>query len=165
MMTCVALVVPACARAPGTHDRATPTRLAAVERVRELGGVVTNRYFFGFEHSWGYPIVELGDSWNGGDEELVHVAAMESIDELWLNSSEITDKGVQHVADLKHLAALHCDGTRLTDAGLGRLADVYGLNCIDISGTRLTDAGLEALENCNLLWLFVQDAPQITDAG
>ena len=81
-----------------------------------------------------------------------------------LIDGSLTDAEVEHVAALNSLETLYLDGTDVTDSGLERLAGLPRLGTIGLSETQITDTGIRHL--LELPQLHTLDLPnQITDSG
>ncbi len=154
-----------CGPPAGVRTGTEQHRQAAVKQVQQLGGTVDNLYFFEVEYGWAYPVVTIGEQWKGDDNDLASVTRIEYIHQLWLDNESISERALQRLDAIRHLDALHCLATQLSDTSLQQLVAVEGLTCLDVSGKRLTDAGLAALAGRPLVWLYLRDAPQITDDG
>ena len=63
-----------------------------------------------------------------------------------IQSSRITDAGLDHLKGLTSLTSLGLAGRQITDAGLARLAGLKNLEELDLEGTAVTDASLPLLK-------------------
>lgn len=88
------------------------------------------------------------------DVELVQLAGLTELDQLYLMNTKITDAGLVHLVELPNLRELDLDRTQVTDAGLVHLQDLTELTQLDLSNTKVTDAGIaklqKALPDCNI---------------
>ncbi|MFI5380903.1 MAG: leucine-rich repeat domain-containing protein [Tepidisphaerales bacterium] len=96
------------------------------------------------------------------DAGLVHLKALNEIEELNLHGTQFTDAALVHLKELHTLRRLRLSGTQVTDAGLVQLKELGQLEGLDLSGTQITDAGLAHLGKLNVLML---SGTRITDVG
>ena len=68
------------------------------------------------------------------------------LNQLFINSNRITDKGLAHLAAHKNLQTLNLSGCdKITDEGLAHLAAHKNLQTLDLSWCKITDEGLAHL--------------------
>ncbi len=92
-------------------------------------------------------------------------AKLSSVSTIRLDSSKITDAGLQHLKVFGKLEHLYLFGTKITDTGLVHLQGLTNLKLLDLCYTHVTDAGLVPLKGLtNLEGLYLRYT-QITDAG
>ena len=128
-------------------------------------------------------------TWNGGDEGLDQLRALDDLRWLDLSRTNVTDRGLAELAELKRLRVLKLQQTRVTDAGLAYLGDLTelqglalhdtkvspkglehlrpltNLKILNLCWTRAGDLGLEAISGCSKLEeLYLFDA-KVTDKG
>ena len=116
---------------------------AAVEAVRNRGGVISPRYR-------GSPWYELTASfvrpaWTDGDLSLL--APLDPV--LWdldLGSSDVTDSGLSMIGGCVQLRTLKLDRTSIGDAGLEDLSKLVHLETLNLHSTKITDAGLPSIK-------------------
>ncbi len=91
-----------------------------------------------------------------GDETLVHLAKLQRIEWLLLDSDRITDQGLKRMAKLTKLRRLDLASRQITDDGLVSLESLANLHWLALRRTRATLAGVErlrrALPNCEIHW-------------
>ncbi len=88
-----------------------------------------------------------------------------SVECLWLNSTEVTDAGLENLKGLSQLRFLSLKDTRVTDAGLEHLKGLSELQELVLDGTQVTGAGLEHLKGLSQLWGLYLGGTHVTDAG
>ena len=84
---------------------------------------------------------------------------------LFLDSSNVTDTGLESLKRLRRLRWLSLEDANITDAGLPHLAELRKLEHLTLSGTKVTDAGLAHLAELKKLEFLKLDGTKITDAG
>ncbi|MFP5327866.1 MAG: DnaJ domain-containing protein [Acidimicrobiia bacterium] len=80
------------------------------------------------------------------DDQLIHLAEMESLSVLDLSNTRITDRGLIYLQNLPALEELRLWETGITDAGLAVLGRIRSLRILGLGGTRVTDTGLAHLQ-------------------
>ena len=79
---------------------------------------------------------------------------LKSLQVLFLNSTKVTDPGLEHLKGLTSLRELYLNSTKVTDAGLEHLKGLTALKELYLAGTQVTDAGVQrlqqALPNCKI---------------
>ncbi len=99
------------------------------------------------------------------DDDLVRLAGLTKLNNLFLARIPVGDAGLKHLANLKSLESLYLPQTKVGDAGLANLKGVTGLVNLYLDETKVTDAGLEHLKGMTgLKVLYLRHTP-ITDAG
>jgi hypothetical protein len=88
-----------------------------------------------------------------------------SVKDVWLNSTEVTDAGLEHLKGLCELQELFLDGTHVTGAGLEHLKGLSQLWGLYLGGTHVTDAGLKHLKRLSQLEFLVLRDTRVTDNG
>lgn len=83
---------------------------------------------------------------------------------LHLSGKNIDDGALIHLTKLDKLEALHLMHTNVTDGAMDRISKLPALSELSVVGTRVTDAGLANLSQMPLTSLSL-NGPQITDAG
>ncbi len=105
-------------------------------------------------HSCNLGSGRIGSPWCDADLELV--AQLDTLEELNLGYTPITDKGVVRLAGLKHLKYLTLSGTRITDASAPSLASLPSLEALHLGDTEITDKTLQHLARLHKLsWVTV----------
>ncbi|GHC59544.1 c-type cytochrome domain-containing protein [Roseibacillus persicicus] len=79
------------------------------------------------------------------DEGMKSVATMLNLRKLMLNETPISDAGVKAIAVLPNLESLSLFGTNITDEGVKALAKTSSLKNVYLSGTKATQAGVDEL--------------------
>jgi len=85
------------------------------------------------------------------DYVLQQLAGLETLEELVLQESQITDQGLAHLAGMKKLRVLDLYRCRITDAGCAALGALTSLEKLELSYTLVTDAGLDPLHGLKKL--------------
>ena len=97
------------------------------------------------------------ESTNITDAGLEHLKGLTCLQTLELKQPNVTDAGLEHLKGLTQLQSLDLIGTQVTDAGLKHLEGLTQLQSLDLSYTKVTDAGLEHLKGLTnlryLLWV------------
>ncbi|BDS06347.1 hypothetical protein NT6N_13870 [Oceaniferula spumae] len=89
----------------------------------------------------------------------------DSVIEIDLGSSLITDKGVAMLSKFKNLQSLKLNGTAITDQSLEALSGLEHLESLNLYNTAVTDTGLKSLHGKpNLLKVYLWNT-KVTDAG
>ena len=118
----------------------------AVAAIEALGGHVF------YEHESNSPAELLGPEWL---RELVGEEYFVTIIVVGLNSTKVTDAGLEHLKGLTSLQRLYLDRTNVTDAGLEHLKGLTSLQMLYLSGSHVTDEGVKklqkALPNCQIV--------------
>ena len=76
---------------------------------------------------------------------LGHLRSSESIEELVMVSTPLTDAGLEPIGGFRGLRRLNLNGTMVTDAGLMHIGRCSLLEQLDVRGTKITPSGLESL--------------------
>ena len=95
------------------------------------------------------------------DDDLVRLAGLTKLNNLFLARIPVGDAGLKHLANLKSLESLYLPQTKVGDAGLANLKGVTGLVNLYLDETKVTDAGLEHLKGMTGLKVL-QHCPQAT---
>jgi len=99
------------------------------------------------------------------DDEMAGIATLQTVNEMEIVATRLTDAGLASLARLRNLQVLHLDGTAMmTDEGLKALATLPRLRHLRLSGP-FTDRGLAylaALPSLKALWL---ETPRATEEG
>jgi hypothetical protein len=82
-----------------------------------------------------------------------------------IDTSDLTDAGLERLKDLTQLRGLSIFHTQITDAGLVHLQGLTQLRELSLNGTQITDAGLEHLQGLTHLQELWLRGSKITDAG
>ena len=78
--------------------------------------------------------------------DLEKVGEYESLTELYVRGSEITDEGLKHLVGLINLRVLELDTPQVTDAGFGHLLGLERLLVLRLVETQVTEQGIERFE-------------------
>ena len=124
----------------------------AVEAVRRLGGQVDVRWGHcqhlvpritgpastfnpaTFSKRW-RTIVYLTDEWRGGDAELLQLAGLYNLADLYLVRAPVSNAGIRTLGSIRSLESLYLVETPVTDAGLEPLAALEELIYLRLEGT------------------------------
>ncbi len=135
--------------------------------------------------------LDLNDNITVTDAGLAHISKIQRLEELFLDDTNITDKGVKflrstkltqlnlwntqvsdvslnYISEIKSMTQLHLKGcSRVTDSGVAKLAKLQNLWMLNLTNCRgITNASLVALAKCpSLRYLQVFDCPNITANG
>ena len=104
------------------------------------------------------------------DDDLAHVGTARGLEQLLLQGTDVTDKGLAHLTGLKSLRNFSFYGsgreaTGVTDAGLKTLTALSGLTALHLNTTRITDDGLKHLARFPDLTALDLFFSSVTDAG
>jgi uncharacterized protein (TIGR02996 family) len=99
------------------------------------------------------------------DVGLEGLAPLPNLTTLGLRSTTVTDAELPRLAVHAHLVTLDLGFTRVTDAGLEHLARLPALTALDLGGTRVTDAGLERLAVLAGLTALDLSDTRVSDTG
>jgi hypothetical protein len=99
------------------------------------------------------------------DDDLRHIAGLETLVQLDLYHSQIGDGGLTHLAGLHRLESLSIHGTRITDDGLARIAGLRELQALNLAMTNVSDTGLQHLAPLTALRWLQLSRTRVTDAG
>ena len=73
-----------------------------------------------------------------------------------LNSTKVTDAGLEHLKGLTNLKHLGLNHTQIGDTGLGHLKGMTKLDTLILSNTKVTAQGIadlkKALPKCDIKW-------------
>ena len=105
---------------------------------RRLEEAIGTDYFF-------HPF-EVSFKGTGSDNDLSHVAQLESLERLWIERSNVSDAGLAHLQGLNGLTYLSLVNNNVSDAGLVHLNGLSQLEDLDVQWTRVTAAGVRALQ-------------------
>jgi RNA polymerase sigma factor (sigma-70 family) len=106
------------------------------------------------------------DSTSVTDDGLDHLKGLTELRTLVLGQTQIDDNGLTRLSGMTHLADLGLYNSRVTDAGLAQLKSLSGtLRTLSLGGTKVTDAGLKEINAFRNLWGLYLDNTNITDAG
>lgn len=80
------------------------------------------------------------------NRDLERVGGYDTLAELYIKGSEITDEGLKHLSDLTNLRVLELDTPQVTDAGLEHLLGLERLLVLKLVDTQVTEQGIERFE-------------------
>ncbi len=107
----------------------------AIEKLRQLGAELETNSDQEFKRV----------IYRGNDAGLIHIGRLETIEQVWLADSEVSDLGLLELRHLPLLRGLVLSNTRIGDEGLKYLADCLGLEALFLDRTRITNDGLQYL--------------------
>lgn len=97
------------------------------------------------------------------DDEMAGIVALQTVNEMEIVATKLTDAGLASIAKLRNLEVLHLEGTAMmTDEGLKALATLPKLRHLRLSGP-FTDRGvkdLASLPSLKVLWL---ESPNVSE--
>jgi hypothetical protein len=99
------------------------------------------------------------------DEDLAHLKVLKNLQRLFLDSTPVTDAGVESLESLTGLIELSLSHTAVKNAALIHLKWLAGLQWLSLAGTRITDAGLARLGEATGLKGLRLAETQVSDAG
>lgn len=98
---------------------------------------------------------------NIGDEELGYIASrVKSIDQLDLNETDITNKGISYLTRLDSLKELRLKDTYIDDDCVSDLLKINGLEFLHLKHTDLTIEGIMKLGELKTLKTLLVTVPQ-----
>ena len=89
--------------------------------------------------------IDLNNKSELGDDDLVHLNNLMTLDKLNLDGTGVSDKGLEHLQNLLELTSLYLNGTRVTGSGLAHLARLDSLTHLFAGGAPVTNDGLSHL--------------------
>jgi hypothetical protein len=99
------------------------------------------------------------------DAEMAGIATLQTVDEMEIVATKLTDAGLASIAKLRNLKVLHLEGTpMMTDEGLKVLATLPKLRHLRLSGP-FTDKGLAYLAQAPALKVMWLETPRATEEG
>ena len=99
------------------------------------------------------------------DAEMAGIATLQTVDEMEIVATKLTDAGLASIARLRNLKVLHLEGTAMmTDEGLKVLATLPKLRHLRLSGP-FTDKGLAYLAAAPALKAMWLETPRATEEG
>lgn len=101
----------------------------------------------------------------GTDSVVCQLSDLRHLEKLYLNSSSVSDAGLECLSKLPRLRWLSLNITRTTDAGLAHLKDIETLERLRLHRTRITDAGLKHLTGLSKLEVLDLSETLVGDAG
>ena len=111
-------------------------------------------------------IVKIDFNWMPvSDRDLATLKGLTRLEELRIQSPQVTDAGVKCLSGLVQLRVLSLESTQVTDAGLEHLEGLTELRSLWLGHTPLTDAGLEHIERLKGLDELHLDNTQVSNAG
>ncbi|QDU44409.1 Leucine Rich repeats (2 copies) [Symmachiella dynata] len=99
------------------------------------------------------------------DAGIQHLSSVPQLQKLDLGGTEITNAGLDHLQSLEELQELAIADTAVSDDGIAKLAGLKTLTVLDASGTNLTDASLKTLSEIPILKTLKLDGCNLTDEG
>ena len=137
----------------------SPTQ--AAEALRKLRAIVTAA-----SDAPAAPVVSVDCSGLAiRDEELAHVAALPTLEKLYLYDTQVGDAGLASVRELGGLQLLGLGRTNVSDAGLSHLRGLRRLQVLWLGQTRVTDEGMKEVAALTGLRRLHLGGTRIGDAG
>jgi thioredoxin-dependent peroxiredoxin len=99
------------------------------------------------------------------DKILDQIHGINSLEELTLWGTQITDEGMKQLKDLIKLRKLDIHATKIGDAGLQNIAGFKSLQFLNLLGTKITDNGCAHLKNLTQLRELSLVQTQVGDRG
>lgn len=94
-----------------------------------------------------------------------HLRSMTSLEEVDIESPNVTDAALAHLRSMRHLHRLFLDCPRLTDAALPHVASLRELYRLSLNCPRLTDASLSHIATLPKLGGLELNSPHLTASG
>lgn len=99
------------------------------------------------------------------DEDMAVIGRANTLREVWLLDSHVSDAGLAHLAGLRKLQYLTLYGDKFGDAGLAHLSELTELRSLYLFRTKVSDAGLVHLKKLKNLQSLILECTEVTDAG
>lgn len=100
------------------------------------------------------------------DVEAESIGKLDSLTQLDLLNSDLSDAGLSHLKTLKQLESLHLTNAKITDAGMSHLVALQNLNLLNLNGLSCSDEGLVPLGKLPALrQLALNSFPRVTSQG
>ncbi len=102
-------------------------------------------------------IVEIGDSWQGRDDDLRLLKRLRGVISVTLSGNQVTDRWMTQLAEMPHLTRLRVSRGKITRAGIASLKPLRHLNDLTFTRTPIGDDSIEdllALQGTQRLELF-----------
>jgi hypothetical protein len=97
------------------------------------------------------------------DDEMAGIATLQTVNEMEIVATKLTDAGLAEIAKLRNLEVLHLEGTRMmTDDGLKALATLPKLRHLRLHGP-FTDRGVQYLASMPSLKVLWFESPNVTE--
>ncbi len=128
----------------------------AVQRIRELGGIVVYQWDGVGAYSATFPWLRelLGDDWlrpvvcvvlsgtSTTDGDLADMTCLSEVRAIGLTGTAVTDRGLDSLARFTRLEYVGLAKTEVGDRGIDRIQALKRLEILDLNETNLTDEGL-----------------------
>lgn len=99
------------------------------------------------------------------DAGLAYLNGLTGLKQLLLGETQVSDAGLAHLNRLPALEWLDLEGTQVTDAGLVNVKRLTTLHWLSLRGTQVGDAGLEHVKSLTVLDSLVLSDTRVSDAG
>jgi len=99
------------------------------------------------------------------DALMMHLIALDGLEELRLGGTRLNDAGMKKIARLKQLRRLSLAVCEITDEGLEYLSELSSLDELDLSATRISDNGIRWLRRLDRLGRLSLNDTAVTDAA
>jgi hypothetical protein len=97
------------------------------------------------------------------DDEMAGIATLQTVNEMEIVATKLTDAGLASIAKLRNLEVLHLEGTaKMTDDGLKALATLPKLRHLRLTGP-FTDRGIQALASIPTLKVLWLESPKASE--
>lgn len=116
------------------------------------------------------PFLIIGINLGGAsmkDDDLKRLAGLRTLQSLNLESTLISDTGLQYLKDMQQIELTYLDvmNTKITDQGLTYLKEMPTLKSLNIGKTAVTNVGLKSLQEMKQLVVLTVSVTQIGDVG
>jgi beta-lactamase regulating signal transducer with metallopeptidase domain len=99
------------------------------------------------------------------DEDMVYVASLSGLRELYLDHTYVGDAGIAELSNLQSLEVLSLVDTEISDTALAYVAQLPHLRTLNLTQTAVTDTGLAYLAASESLQDLTLDRTSVTDEG
>ena len=113
----------------------------ASERAEFLRAFLGNEKFGNVTDVW-----LLNPQSKATNADLCHLARLNKLGKLLLDSETVTDEGLAHIAGLSQMEYLHLDCPQMTDTGLKHIVQLKKLKFLELDRTQVTEAGIARLK-------------------
>lgn len=110
-------------------------------------------------------VVNVSCTTSLSDEELSAILCFPKLRVLRLSGSDVTDTQLRDIAALRSIDYLYLDGTSITDEGVSHLGALRSMRILDLGNTKVTGATLDRLSSMTQLETLVLHETQLDDAG
>ena len=99
------------------------------------------------------------------DAVFERIQSVNTIEELTVNSSNLTDRSAKTLSRMSRLRVLNASGTRIGDASVKAIVEHSAITNLDLGGTAITDAALADIAKCGRLRKMSLAFTSVSDTG